>query len=98
LTIPWERRSTRQRATLVGEEGIRVHERLEGSRLAAVAVLGFLLFNYPLLSLFDTGTRVLALAALSHYVALAVVKLKDAREAARRTHPGARQQLPLHPG
>jgi UDP-N-acetylmuramyl pentapeptide phosphotransferase/UDP-N-acetylglucosamine-1-phosphate transferase len=49
-------------------KGIRVQERLKASRLAAAAALGFLLFNYPLLSLFDTGTRVLGVPVLWAYL------------------------------
>lgn len=48
-----------------------MHERLKGSRLAAAGGLGFLLFNYPLLSLFDTGTRVLGVPVLWAYLFVA---------------------------
>jgi hypothetical protein len=48
-----------------------VDERLKASRLAAAAALGFLLFDYPLLSLFDAGTRVLGVPVLWAYLFVA---------------------------
>ena len=40
-------------------------------RLIAVCVLGFLLFNYPLLSLFDVEARVFGVPVLWAYLFLA---------------------------
>jgi hypothetical protein len=48
-----------------------VHERMKGSRLAAAAALGFLLFNYPLLSLFDSSDRLLGVPLLWAYLFVA---------------------------
>jgi hypothetical protein len=45
-----------------------VHERLKGPRLVAAAMLGFLLFSPPLLSLADEQTRVLGVPALYAYL------------------------------
>jgi uncharacterized membrane protein (DUF485 family) len=45
-----------------------VRQRRKGERLVAVALLGFLLFNYPLLSLFSTGDRVLGVPVLYAYL------------------------------
>jgi hypothetical protein len=39
-----------------------------GERLVALALLGFLLFNYPVLSLFDTGGQVLGIPLLYAYL------------------------------
>jgi hypothetical protein len=39
-----------------------------GERLVALALLGFLLFNYPVLSLFDTGGQVLGIPVLYAYL------------------------------
>jgi hypothetical protein len=39
-----------------------------GERLVAVAVLAFLLFNYPLLALFDVPARVLGVPLLWAYL------------------------------
>jgi hypothetical protein len=47
-----------------------VRQRRKGERLVAVALLGFLLFNYPLLSLFSTGDRVLGVPVLYAYLFL----------------------------
>lgn len=41
------------------------------SRLIALAVLGFVLFNYPLLALFDRQTRVLGVPVLWAYLLVA---------------------------
>ena len=41
------------------------------SRLVALAVLGFLLVNYPLLALFDVADRVLGVPVLWAYLLLA---------------------------
>jgi hypothetical protein len=46
----------------------RVKYRRKGERLVVLALLGFLLFNYPLLSLFDTDSRVLGIPALYAYL------------------------------
>ena len=45
-----------------------MHERLRTPRLAAAAALGFLLFNYPLLSLFDSRARVLGVPLMWAYL------------------------------
>jgi uncharacterized membrane protein (DUF485 family) len=45
-----------------------VRQRRKGERLVAVALLGFLLFNYPLLSLFSTEDRVLGVPVLYAYL------------------------------
>ena len=42
--------------------------RRKGERLVAVALLGFLIFNYPLLSLFSTEERVLGVPVLYAYL------------------------------
>jgi hypothetical protein len=47
-----------------------VRHRLISSRLAAVGVLGFLLLNYPLLSLFDLPRRVFGIPLLWIYLYL----------------------------
>jgi len=47
-----------------------VRHRLVSSRLAAVGVLGFLLLNYPLLSLVDLPLRVLGIPLLWLYLYL----------------------------
>ena len=41
------------------------------SRLIALAVLGFVLFNYPLLALFDLDARVLGVPVLWAYLLVA---------------------------
>lgn len=41
---------------------------IRGERLVALCVLGFLLFNYPLLSLFNSRTEVLGIPALYAYL------------------------------
>lgn len=45
-----------------------MHERLRSARLTAVAILGFLLLNYPLLSLTDSGATVLGIPGLYAYL------------------------------
>ena len=45
-----------------------MHERLRTPRLAAAAALGFLLLNYPLLSLFDSRARVLGVPLMWAYL------------------------------
>ena len=45
-----------------------MRQRRKGERLVAVALLGFLLFNYPLLSLFSTEERVLGVPVLYAYL------------------------------
>ena len=52
-------------------KGTEVHERLMTPRLAAAAVLGFLLFNYPLLSLFGSPARVLGVPLMWAYLVAA---------------------------
>jgi hypothetical protein len=47
-----------------------VRHRLISSRLAAVGVLGFLLLNYPLLSLVDLPLRVFGIPLLWMYLYL----------------------------
>jgi hypothetical protein len=47
-----------------------VNESDRRSRLIALAVLGFLLVNYPFLALFDRGARVLGVPVLWAYVFL----------------------------
>ena len=47
-----------------------MRHRLISSRLAAVGVLGFLLLNYPLLSLVDLPRRVLGIPLLWIYLYL----------------------------
>jgi len=42
--------------------------RLEGERLVALALLGFLLFNYPLLSLFSAEGSVFGVPVLYAYL------------------------------
>ena len=42
--------------------------RRKGERLIALALLGFLLFNYPLLSLFSTEDSVLGVPVLYAYL------------------------------
>jgi predicted permease len=44
---------------------------LKGQRLAALFLLGCLLLNYPLISLFDGDTRVLGVPLLYVYVFVA---------------------------
>lgn len=43
-------------------------DRQTGERLVALALLGFLLFNYPLLSIFSTDTTVLGVPLLYAYL------------------------------
>jgi hypothetical protein len=45
-----------------------VRHRRKGERLVALALLGFLLFNYPLLSLFSTDGTVLRVPVLYAYL------------------------------
>jgi hypothetical protein len=45
-----------------------VRQRRKGERLVALALLGFLLFNYPLLSLFSTEGTVLGVPVLYAYL------------------------------
>jgi hypothetical protein len=45
-----------------------VNERLKGPRLAALAVLALLLFNYPFLALFSVDARILGVPLLWAYV------------------------------
>jgi hypothetical protein len=45
-----------------------VKHRRKGERLIALAVLGFLLFNYPLLSLFSTERTVFGVPVLYAYL------------------------------
>jgi hypothetical protein len=45
-----------------------VNERLKGPRLAALAVLALLLFNYPFLALFSVDARVLGIPVLWAYL------------------------------
>jgi hypothetical protein len=45
-----------------------VRHRRKGERLVALALLGFLLFNYPLLSLFSTDGTVLGVPLLYAYL------------------------------
>jgi hypothetical protein len=45
-----------------------VNGRLKTARLVAVAALGFLLLNFPLLSLADSEARVLGIPALYAYL------------------------------
>ena len=40
----------------------------KGERLIALALLGFLLFNYPLLSLFSSDERILGVPVLYAYL------------------------------
>ncbi len=40
----------------------------KGERLVALALLGFLLFNYPLLSLFSSDERILGVPVLYAYL------------------------------
>ncbi len=47
-----------------------MRDRLTSSRLVAVGVLGFLLLNYPLLSLVDHDRRILAVPVLWAYLFL----------------------------
>jgi hypothetical protein len=47
-----------------------VRHRRKGERLVALALLGFLLFNYPLLSLFSTDGRVVGVPLLYAYLFL----------------------------
>ncbi len=44
---------------------------LKGQRLAALFLLGFLLFNYPLLSLFSSYTRIWGIPLVYLYIFLA---------------------------
>jgi hypothetical protein len=48
--------------------GTCVKHRRKGERLIALALLGFLLFNYPLLSLFSTEGTVLGVPVLYAYL------------------------------
>jgi hypothetical protein len=45
-----------------------VKHRRKGERLVALALLGFLLFNYPLLALFSTDDTVLGVPVLYAYL------------------------------
>jgi hypothetical protein len=45
-----------------------VRHRRKGERLVALALLGFLLFNYPLLSLFSTDGSVVGVPLLYVYL------------------------------
>jgi uncharacterized membrane protein (DUF485 family) len=45
-----------------------VRHRRKGERLVALALLGFLLFNYPLISLFSTDGTVLGVPLLYAYL------------------------------
>jgi hypothetical protein len=45
-----------------------VKHRRKGERLIALALLGFLLFNYPLLSLFSTERTVVGVPVLYAYL------------------------------
>jgi hypothetical protein len=45
-----------------------VRHRRKGERLVALALLGFLLFNYPLLSLFSTDGSVVGVPLLYAYL------------------------------
>jgi len=45
-----------------------VKDRRKSERLVALALLGFLLFNYPLLSLFSTGDTVFGVPLLYVYL------------------------------
>lgn len=45
-----------------------MRHRRKGERLAALALLGFLLFNYPLLSLFSTDSTLLGVPLLYAYL------------------------------
>ena len=47
-----------------------MRHRRKGERLVALALLGFLLFNYPLLSLFSTDGRVVGVPLLYAYLFL----------------------------
>jgi hypothetical protein len=46
-------------------------ERTKTARLVSAAVLGFLLFNYPLLAVFDLDARVLGVPVLWAYLVTA---------------------------
>ncbi|MBY0266533.1 MAG: hypothetical protein K2W84_08990 [Burkholderiales bacterium] len=61
---------------------------LKGQRLAALFLLGFLLFNYPLLSLFGGNTRIwgIPLIYLYIFVAWAVVIALMALVIERKEH------------
>jgi hypothetical protein len=45
-----------------------VKDRRTGERLVALALLGFLLFNYPLLAIFSTDTTVFGVPVLYAYL------------------------------
>ena len=45
-----------------------VDDRLKNERLAAIFILGLVLFNYPLLSLFNLGSRLLGIPLLYLYL------------------------------
>jgi hypothetical protein len=45
-----------------------VKQRRKAERLVALALLGFLLFNYPLLSIFSTETTVFGIPLLYAYL------------------------------
>jgi hypothetical protein len=47
-----------------------VDDRRKGARLVALALLGFLLFNYPFLALFSDERRVLGIPVLYAYLFL----------------------------
>lgn len=48
-----------------------MNERRRNARLVSIAVLGFLLFNYPVLSLFDVDVLVLGVPLVWLYVLVA---------------------------
>jgi hypothetical protein len=54
--------------TFSKEGGTCVKHRRKGERLIALAVLGFLLFNYPIISLFSTEGTVLGVPVLYAYL------------------------------
>lgn len=45
-----------------------MRQRRKGERLVALALLGFLLFNYPILALFSSEHRVLGIPVLYAYL------------------------------
>jgi hypothetical protein len=53
---------------LAGRRRTCVKQRRKSERLVALALLGFLLFNYPLLSLFSTEGSVLGIPVLYAYL------------------------------
>lgn len=50
------------------KEGTCMKHRPKGERLVALALLGFLLFNYPLLSLFSSEDTVFGVPVLYAYL------------------------------